>query len=309
METVSLEDALRSACAEIGVTPPKRSPTPGRMTRTDTLGKNGKNDAVVLVFDDRRGGMVWNHQTAKSARFSIRGVGEVRRDPEAEQRAREREAREEHERRMVASICATIVRACRMEKHPYLQRKGFSEELGLVLDDPQTFFPPNRLGEMLTKALPEGAGPFLIIPGRIGKVITTIQFITPEGLKKNILRGAMSGASHRIATGSQTWVCEGIGTALTVRAALRLLGAPVTVLSAFSASNVGGVAKDIPGSRIAADHDKPAEGLEGQGAGEFYARRSGRKWIMPKLEGDDFNDLHQREGLRAVALRLREAMG
>lgn len=309
MNTLSLEDALRSACAEVGVSPPKHSPSPGRMTRTDTLGKNGKSDAVVLIFDDKRGGMVWNHQTAKSVRFTVQGASDIKRDPEAERRAREREERETHERRVVASICAAIVRGCRLDKHPYLQRKGFNEELGLICDEPEAFFPANRFGEMLTKAMPEGQGPFLIIPGRVGKVITTVQFITPEGTKKNILRGAMSGASHRIATGPQTWVCEGIGTALTVRAALRLLGAPVTVLSAFSASNVGVVAKDIPAALIAADHDKPVEGLEDQGAGEFYARRSGRKWIMPKLEGDDFNDLHQREGLRAVALRLREAIG
>lgn len=147
------------------------------------------------------------------------------------------------------------------------------------------------------------------MPGRVGKTITTIQFIAPDGTKKNILRGVMSGASHRIASGRDTWVCEGIATAMTVRAALRLLGASVTVLSAFSASNVGQVAEAIPGSRIAADHDKPVESLEGLGAGEFYARRSGRKWTMPKLQEDDFNDLHQREGLRAVALHLREALG
>jgi hypothetical protein len=29
---------------------------------------------------------------------------------------------------------------------------------------------------------------------------------------------------------------------------------------------------------------------------------------MPVQQGEDFNDQHQREGSRAVALRLREAM-
>jgi len=50
------------------------------------------------------------------------------------------------------------------------------------------------------------------------------------------------------------------------------------------------------------------ESLEGLGAGEFYARRSGRTWVMPPTLGDDFNDMHQREGLRAVALHIREIM-
>jgi hypothetical protein len=308
MNTVTLDEAMRAACAELKVSPPKRRPAPGRMTRTDTLGKNGRNDAVVLIFDDETGGMVWNHQTAQSTRFTVRGVGEVKRDPEAERRSRDREAREQAERKLVATICGELVRGCRVDEHPYLRAKGFPDERGLVVDDPRQFFPEGKFGDVLAKALPEGESPFLVIPGRVGVAITTVQFITPDGAKKNILRGVMSGASHRIATGRDTWVCEGIGTALTVRAALKLLGLSVTVLSAFSASNVGAVAERIPGARIAADHDKPVESLEGRGAGEFYARRSGRKWIMPVQQGEDFNDQHQREGLRAVALRLREAM-
>ena len=68
---------------------------------------------------------------------------------------------------------------------------------------------------------------------------------------------------------------------------------------------VAQVAEGIPGSRIAADHDKPVETLEGLGAGEFYARRSGRVWTMPGKVGD-FNDLHQSDGLRSVALHLKE---
>src|SRR5690606_16473803 len=144
--------------------------------------------------------------------------------------------------------------------HPYLSAKGFPQEIGLVCDDPREFFPSGRFGDLLGLALPQGPGPFLIIPGRIGGRVVTVQFITPEGEKKNILRGVMNGASHRIATGREAWVCEGIATAMSVRAALRLLNVSATVLCAFSASNVGKVAEGIPGSRIAADHDKPVEG-------------------------------------------------
>ena len=142
-------------------------------------------------------------------------------------------------------------------------------------------------------------------PGSILR-IETLQFITADGDKKNLLRGKMGGATHRIATGRETWVCEGIATALTVRAALRLLGRSVTVLSAFSASNVGKVAAGIPNARIAADHDKPQEQLHGKGTGEFYADASGRKWVMPPELGD-FNDMHQAKGLRDVAVYLKGA--
>ena len=88
--------------------------------------------------------------------------------------------------------------------------------------------------------------------------------------------------------------------------ALRLLGRPATVLSAFSAGNVGKVASGLHGSVVAADHDAPNDGLGGLGAGEYYARKSGRAWAMPPVVGD-WNDLHQAEGLRAVALHLKEA--
>lgn len=305
---LALSEALREACAIVGVEPPKRPPTPGRWMQTDTLAKNGKGDGRVLIFDDETGGVVWNHQTSKHHRFRIGHGGETKRDPEAERRARRRELEREAERTIVEDVCAKIVRGCRQEAHPYLKRKGFPEELGLVCDDPREFFPAGRFGEMLAKALPEGGGPFLIVPGRVRGALTTVQFITAEGTKKNILRGVQGGAFHRIATGRDTWVCEGIATALSVRAALRLLGASATVLSAFSASNVAQVAEGIPGARIAADHDKPVETLDGLGAGEFYARRSRRPWTMPPEPGD-FNDWHQRDGLRAVALHLREALG
>ena len=310
MSALSLDEAMRRACDAVRVSPPKRRCAPGRWTRTDSLGKNGKNDAAVLIDDDQQGGFVYNYQTAQGQKFRINGANDNRPvDPTIEIRRRERDAERETERRNVERICADLVHGCRTDVHPYLKSKGFPDELGLVCDDPRQFFPSGRFGDMLAHALPEGQGPFLIVPGRVGKAITTVQFITPGGAKKNILRGVMSGAAHRIASGRDTWVCEGIGTAMTVRAALRLLGASATVLSAFSASNVGQVAESIPGSRIAADHDKPVETLEWKGAGEFYARRSGRHWTMPKQMGDDFNDLHQREGLRAVALHLREALG
>lgn len=310
MNALSLDEAMRRACDAVRVSPPKRRCAPGRWTRTDSLGKNGKNDAAVLIDDDQQGGFVYNYQTAQGQKFRVDGANDNRpADPMIEIRRRQRDAEREAERRDVECICADLVHGCRTDVHPYLKAKGFPDELGLVCDDPRQFFPSGRFGDMLAHALPEGQGPFLIIPGRVGKAITTVQFITPDGAKKNILRGVMSGAAHRIATGRDTWVCEGIGTAMTIRAALRLLGASATVLSAFSASNVGQVAESIAGSRIAADHDKPVETLDWKGAGEFYARRSGRQWTMPKQMGDDFNDLHQREGLRAVALHLREALG
>ncbi|MCJ8138587.1 toprim domain-containing protein [Falsirhodobacter halotolerans] len=296
-----LDDAMREACQAIGIDVP-RAPAPGRWVKSAVVGKGRQNTSGrVLIFDDRQGGIAHNWATGQQQRFSVRGPGAaptpIRRDPAKEQR-------DQADQRAIEATCQRIVRAARPQPHPYLNAKGFPDEEGLVCEDLHRHLPAGRLGEVLAKAMPEGPGPFLIVPGRIGDRITTVQFIAPDGAKKNILRGIMGGASHRIATGRETWVCEGIATALTIRAALRFMGRSATVLAAFSASNVAKVAAGIPGSIIAADNDKPVEQFGGLGTGEFYARRSGLRWSMPPAAGD-FNDMMQQDGLRAVAVHLR----
>lgn len=298
----TLDDAMRDACAVVGIEVPRKA-APGRWAQCPVKGKPRTNTSGrVMIFDDETGGICWNWSTGEQRTFRVGGAGSgkvtaPRRDPERDRREREEQAE-------VARICAAIVRDCAQEPHPYLAAKGFPDEYGLVCADPWRHLPAGRFGEALTRSLPEGDGPLLVVPGRIGKTITTIQFITPEGAKKNILRGRMGGASHRIATGRETWVCEGIATALSVRAALRFLGRSATVLCAFSAQNVARVARGIPGAIIAADHDRPLDQFGGKGTGEFWAASTGLRWTMPLAQGD-FNDWHMREGLRAVALHLR----
>lgn len=303
----SLEEAMRAACEAVGITVPKRT-AEGRWTVCPVAGKSNSNTSGrVLIFAGRSGGIAWNWATGEQKTFRLTGAdGEVKPRPQHEiERERRIRAQRQDEQRQVERICAEIVHTCRQEPHPYLERKGFSDELGLVHDDPRKCFPSGGFGEALMRAMPEFERPLLIVPGRIGKVIATVQFITADGVKKNIYRGKMDGASHRIATGAETWVCEGIATALTVRAALRLLGRSATVLSAFSASNAAKVAEAIPGAWLAADHDKPVPQFQNLGTGEYYANRSGRKWIQPSELGD-WNDVHQREGLRSVAVQFRE---
>lgn len=305
---MSLHAAMSEACAAVQIVPP-RATRPGQWVQCPVVGKGAANKSGrVLVFDDSRGGICWNWSTGQQQRFSANGLAgrdEVKapaRDPEAERRA-------EADRRAVIAACARIVAACEPAQHAYLARKGFPNELGLTIADPRPLMPKGELGDAMGHAVPECEGPLLVIPGRLNgqadQPVGTLQFITPEGVKKNIMRGIMSSAAHRIAMGRETWVCEGIATALTVRDALRLLNRPATVLCAFSAANVAKVATAQKGAIMAADHDKAIEALGGLGTGEFYAVRSGRQWTMPPHLGD-FNDMHQRDGLRAVALHLRE---
>lgn len=303
---MSLHAAMETACDAVQIIPP-RSTKPGQWVKCPVQGKGSSNiSGRVLIFDDSRGGICWNWITGQQQRFTASGLAgehEIKappRDAAAERRA-------ERERLAVVETCQRIVSACDQTEHEYLARKGFPTELGLTIKDPRPLMPSGKLGEAMAAALPAYEGRLLVIPGRIAQQITTLQFITTEGEKKNILRGQMGGAHHRIATGRETWVCEGIATAMTVRAALRLLSHSATVLSAFSASNVCKVAAGLHGAIVAADHDAPQETLGGLGAGEYFARQSRRNWSMPPVLGD-FNDMHMAHGLRAVALHLREAV-
>jgi putative DNA primase/helicase len=301
---VTLDDAIRDACHAVGIVPPART-VPGRWVPCPVEGKTKTNGSGrVLVWPDGAGGVAWNWVTGQSQTFRVGETGSatsaplVRRDLRAERRVAEEQAE-------VARICTAIVRACRHDRHPYLASKGFPDTLGLVIDDLRPVIPQHELGRAICRALPDGPGPWLIVPGRINNAIATVQIIGHDGTKRNLLRGQMSGASYRIRTGHETWVCEGIATALSVRAALQFLGRSATVLCAFAANNVARVAASIRGSIVAADNDKPLDQLGGLGTGAFYARASGRQWVQPPELGD-WNDYHQRHGLRAVALLLRE---
>lgn len=296
---MTLHNAMLEACSEVQIEPPQRA-TPGKWVHCPVVGKKRTNGSGrVLVFEDCTGGIAWNWSTGQKSRFSVDGA-------EASDRGAhiERKRQRDLEHQEVAAICEGIVRACRMEKHPYLTSKGFPDEVGLVTDDPRMALPSGDVAWRISRALPHSDEPVLVVPGRIGRSVTTLQFITANGDKKNILGGKMGGAAHRIAQGREAWVCEGIATALSVRAALRLLGRSATVLSAFSAQNVCAVAKNLRGAVVAADHDKPVEVFRGLGTGEHWARESGCKWTQPAQPGD-FNDMHQAHGLRAVALHLR----
>ncbi|MFC6197840.1 hypothetical protein [Ponticaulis profundi] len=306
---MTLYEAMSAACDAVGICVPQRT-APGVWSQSPVIGKKASNrSGRVLIFDDQRGGIAKNYATGIEERFSITGdsqrVLSDRERSEITRQRRERAERAEREQNAVAQICADIVRECRPETHPYLERKGFPDEVALVHDDPRKHFPANRFGERLMKSMMEFDAPLLVVPGRIGKTITTVQFIRDDGEKKNILRGKMDGACHRIATGRETWVAEGFATGLTIRAALGRLGRSATVLCGFSASNVEKVAKNHPYSIIAADNDNPVAQFDGQGTGEFYARRSGHVWTMPPNVEQDFNDFQSDEGLRAVALHLK----
>lgn len=303
----SLHERLCMACDAVGIEVPTAYKA-GVWARSPVIGKAKTNrSGRVMIFDDYRGGVAFNWATGAQEKFFVDGQAQSKPVDIDRRRkaAEERRKREEAIALEAAAIAAEIVRTAEPSKHPYLEAKGFSDKLGLVHEKPSQCLPDSWLGRAMAKAMPQTIHPVLVVPGRINREVSTVQLITIDGDKQNLLKGRMGGAAHRISTGRETWICEGYATALSVYAALALLGRSATVLSAFSAQNVAKVAQALPGAVIAADHDKPVEQFDGLGTGEHWARKTSCQWVMPPMRGD-FNDMHKAEGLRAVALKLRE---
>lgn len=173
-----------------------------------------------------------------------------------------------------------MIRRAVHDIHPYLAAKGFPQERGLVLD-----------GELL-------------IPMReftFYRTVNSLQRITAEGDKKFLSGGKAKGSVFFIGPMSgcaERWLVEGYATGLSLRAALREIHRDAQVIVCFSDSNlahIGRIVKPLrPKAHVFADNDE-------SGAGERAARQTGLPWCMAPTVGDDANDFHQREGVRALA--------
>lgn len=314
---MSIDEALDRACADVGIVPPRRGWTrSGRWIPTDTLaGKNGKGDGRVIIDDDHV--VAWNWQTAEKSTIWLKDREEY--TPADRRRYAEKMA---EQRRAAAATAARaalfaqrLVEAAKLGTHPYLISKAFSDEKALTISADTiraiaASLPVDRGGRAETVDYLIGGLRAVVVPARIGQRITSAQLIWEDGKKRFIYGGTMKGASHRIATGSETWLCEGYATGLSLRAALVASKRSVTIRCCFSASNIVEVAKTVSGRCfIAADHDpvpeKNPDQFGGVGAGEFYARQTGLPYVMPPTVKQDLNDLHTEEGTFAVQRLLK----
>ncbi|MFT0532249.1 PriCT-2 domain-containing protein [Castellaniella hirudinis] len=217
-----------------------------------------------------------------------RGHGEQ--DPErlriserdqAERRRRDAAlARQEaHRRQRKAQEAAQIVAQCRTDHHPYLDLKGFPEDVGLIDFDGR-----------------------LVIPMRDASNysrIVSLQWIDADGTKKFMPGGAAKNAAFIIGSGPESWLCEGYATGLSIRAALRTMYRKSRVIVCFSAANIRTVAASIQGPKfVVADHDENR-------VSERYASQAGCSYGMPPDVGTDANDYHQKAGVFALANLLR----
>lgn len=296
-----LEEAVAQACKSVGVIPPTGRIAMHKWVKADTDGKNGKGDGRVICDENRVTCVNWQTGDKTTVWLKEEPTVEDKRRY-AQQRAKDRQDERARADR-AARIAQRIMAASLPEQHPYLARKGFAGERPLVLGADAV---AAIGGDYL---VPENARSAVVVPARIGALVTSVQLIWTDGTKKFLYGGEMGGASHRVASGTDTWLCEGFATGLSLRAALKGLGRRDTILVCFSASNIVKVAAAIAGRRwIAADHDAPPKSKPDQfggiGAGEFYALKAGAPYVMPPLEGMDINDMHQASGIFAVQKQI-----
>jgi putative DNA primase/helicase len=192
----------------------------------------------------------------------------------AEEKARHADARAKAE---------GMLKSAALDVHPYLAAKGFPKEKGLVLD-----------GELLIP----------MREFRFYKQVNSLQRITAAGEKKFLFGGKAQGSVFFIgpAVPHERWLVEGYATGLSVRAALHELHRDAQIVVCFSDSNlahVGKLVKELqPRAYVFGDNDK-------SGAGQRAAEATGLPWVMAADEGEDANDVQQRQGIRALAKIIR----
>ncbi len=244
-------------------------------------------DAVAVWRSvDANGGITAATLFKRARDRGYRGTGSIEpprlTDAERRERAASRAAREAARARshQIASAKAeSLIARSTLEVHDYLNHKGFPDEKGLVLD-----------------------GHWLLVPMFYAKRLVGLQRIAPNGIKKFLSGQRAQGAYFQRGRGTTNIVVEGHATGLSVWAAFARLHLDISVFVAFSAGNMGPVAKALAGPvYLVADND------EKSAAGEIAAIRSGFPYWMPPVPGDA-NDFHRSHGIEALVQGLREML-
>lgn len=174
------------------------------------------------------------------------------------------------------------------ETHPYLEAKGV-QAYGLRVD---------KNGNVL-------------VPVRIGGVISSLQYINTDGVKMFAKGGNVSGGCFFIAGKGSYVVCEGYATGASIHEATGF-----NILIAFNAGNLTKVTRAVRAKFldahiiIAADNDKKTDNNTGLDAALEAAQAVGGVIALPAgKEGFnvDWNDVHAEKGLDVVAAGIANA--
>lgn len=259
--------------------PLQQLPTPGRWFRVATEDKPRSRNGAVKYMGDVGFCQNWATMT-EPAVWRDEGVSR-----EAQKRVRsvandaERQARELAIR--AAQKAEHILSECELAAHPYLEAKGFADEMGNVW---------NRETDNV-----------LVIPMRTAGKLVGCQLIKADGDKKFLYGQRSGGAEFTFGQRGTHVLCEGYATALSAQQALRNLKVSYVLHVTFSAGNMKKVAEGLPGGVVLADNDASR-------TGERVAQEIGWPYWMSDVVGEDFNDAHQRKGIFPLAMDLKAAM-
>ena len=291
-------DAIRSAV----LIPPDMIEPDGSLHRFASNGKRGDDTGWYTLYDDGipvgsfgdwRAGLsqIWRADIGRT----LNAAEEAAHRAKVEVMQREREAAKAREQAEAANKAVAIWKAAKPapEDHPYLIRKRNKPNGARLHHDA------------------------LVIPMRAGGEIHSLQFIGPDGDKRFLTGGRVSGCYFSIgnpkgATG--LCIAEGFATGATIHEAT---GCPVAV--AFNAGNLAAVAKamrerfrELP-LILCADDDAATEGNAGITKATEAARSVGGLLAIPdfgaeRQEGQtDFNDMAALHGLEAVKQAIASA--
>jgi len=175
-----------------------------------------------------------------------------------------------------------ILSQCELDRHGYLEKKGFAEMRGNVWRQ-------------------EGQDPLLVVPMYYGNDLCGCQCIGSTGEKKFLYGQRTNDAVFRIGQTGREIITEGYATALSIHAILAAAKIPATIYATFSVGNAARLAKRLPNAFWIADYDH-------SGVGQTAAAASGLKWWMPPTIGTDCNDWHQEIGLFKAAMELKRIL-
>ena len=321
MRASTLDEALRTACAKVGVVY-RDVPVDGKWHMADIDGdKRGRGDARIKIFRDGQGGFVHNWKANEGESFFAddgQQLSEAERYERDRRRAEAmREAEEElgRQRAEASTKAAAIWKAASPARsdHPYLFRKQVQPVENL------RELPAGDVAGLLEYAPKSGgeelAGRLILAPVKIDGRISTLEMIDEAGRKSAIAGGAKAGgywAAQKIPDGDgaglRLMVAEGVATALSARAAT---GYPA--IAALSCGNLDAVAKQMRAAYPSARIIVLADLGNGQSHAERAARAVGGLLALPNFGADrpegatDFNDMAEHCGLASVAGAIASA--
>lgn len=303
------------ACAAVSVDPDSMRLTT-HFTRAECVGdRRGKRAASVKLFDDGRGGMVFNHKQSiyaawrDDANKRLSKKEWAKRRIETLERQRAAEVHQAAEYAVAAEIASDIFMSARetVMHHDYLTKKHVRavtpirvinvEAANAICADRGM---RNDRGEPWRFAGKGGLlrGACLVIPLKVAGRLTTVELIDAEG-RKAFLKGGRTGGAYWMTrapvVATEVGVAEGVATALSIDL---VRGCPC--VAAMSAGNLENVVRyfwnSFPDTRIVIYADNDSKSQTGQRVAERVARQFGVPMALPQFTAADVDVFRQKTG-------------